>query len=145
VRGLATRARHTFSLFFLARHAPRPLPRPLSQKGEGREHSRFGWSRCHKENEYMSSQSPKRNPVDHIHMLRAILCSLFLLIGMQSLSFADPPQGSEYVSERCATGALLLGFPLLLNHDCRFAMTYVPANRPTAMTSAATSWGHRLW
>ena len=43
----------------------------------------------------MSSQSPKRNSVDHIHMLRAILCSLFLLIGMQSLSFADPPQGTE--------------------------------------------------
>jgi hypothetical protein len=42
----------------------------------------------------MSSQSPKNEPADHIHLLRAILCSLFVLIGMQPLSFADPPQGT---------------------------------------------------
>jgi hypothetical protein len=43
----------------------------------------------------MSSQSPKPKLVDHIHMLRAILCSLSVLIGIQALSFANPPQGTE--------------------------------------------------
>src|SRR5438552_2344375 len=42
----------------------------------------------------MSSQFPKRKPVEHIQTLRAIICSLSLLLGIQSLSFADPPQGT---------------------------------------------------
>lgn len=42
----------------------------------------------------MSSQSPKRKPVDQIHMLRAILCSLSLAMGIQAQSSVDPPQGT---------------------------------------------------
>src|SRR6266576_2516262 len=42
----------------------------------------------------MSWQSPGCRSVVHDQMLRAILCSLTLLVGIQSPCFADPPQGT---------------------------------------------------
>lgn len=42
----------------------------------------------------MTSQAPKPKPVDHIQKLRAILFLLSMLIGMQTLGFAKPQQGT---------------------------------------------------
>ena len=43
----------------------------------------------------MFSQSPTRKHLDHINILRAMLCVMCMLIGIQSLCFANPPQATE--------------------------------------------------
>src|SRR5260370_31065209 len=43
----------------------------------------------------MFSRSLKQKTVDHLHLLRALLCTLLVLIGIQAVGFADPPQGTE--------------------------------------------------
>src|SRR5450432_66592 len=42
----------------------------------------------------MSSQFTKRKPDDHVLLPRAIICAFLVLVGIQSLSFANPPQGT---------------------------------------------------
>ena len=43
----------------------------------------------------MFSQSPTYRHLDHIHILRSMLWVVLVLIGIQSLCFANPPQATE--------------------------------------------------
>lgn len=114
----------------------------------------------------MSSQSQKRKPVDHIHVLGAILCSLSVLIGIQALSFAVPPQGTsrKIVSddftrnrqEAASTASNSTGSqgqastgippkPRPPRRTYRLASSPVTRPRPTTHPSVLTQLGITIW
>ena len=43
----------------------------------------------------MSSRSTTSKPIEHIHILGIILCSVLMLVGIHPLSLANLPQGTE--------------------------------------------------